>query len=168
MASPNSDPVEAISHAVAGLTPLEGERDQLRITYAGAWDGPLFFTVSFDDAAGEISVVDPGDEFKPLVMAALTGAEAEVAPSRQESRAALGAGALAAVRPLFDQAWSLGQGEPRGTDGYWITADLYSPGRGTHQGRDWCPPASDLLGRLARLVLELATEADPSLELKLD
>jgi hypothetical protein len=166
--TPPTDPMEAIISTVANIHPLAGEREQLRVTYSGTWDGPLFITITLPHPAateaGEVVVVDPGEQFRPLVMAALSGQPAALSPTLQETRAAVAGHLLSELRALAgDSVWSLADGELRGTDGHWITVEVFSPRRGRHVARDWCPYPESGVGRAAAVVLRAAAAGVPEL-----
>ena len=164
-----TDPMEAILSRVAGIHPLAGEREQLRVTYSGTWDGPLFITIALPHPtateAGEVAVVDPGDDFRPLVMAALSGQPASLSPTLEETRAPLAGHHIPELRALLagDAVWSLADGDLRGTDGHWITVEVFSPRRGRHVARDWCPYPDSKLGRAAAVILRAAAADVPEL-----
>lgn len=160
-----ADPFAEALGKIAGVEPLGGDREQLRVIYSGTWDGPLFITVSASAGGGDVAIVDPGDDFRPRVMSVLSGEPAAVSPTRREIRGEVTAEVLAELRGLLAGAslWQLADGELRGTDGHWITVEVFCPERGVHRARDWCPEPASSLGRAAAVALRAAAVIDPSL-----
>jgi hypothetical protein len=115
--------------------------------------------------AGEVVLADPGEQFRPLVMAALSGQPAARSPTLDETRGPLAGHSIAELRTLLagEPVWSLADGELRGNDGHWITVEVFSPRRGRHVARDWCPYPHSGVGRAAAVILRAAAAALPEL-----
>ncbi len=159
--SHRDDPVEII----AGLPRLGGPEPALRVLLSGTWEPPVYITAALPESSASITVIHPGQDLKEILSKVIIlGIDPYPSPSRRELRGPLAQpGLFRLTTHLTTTAWTLGDREIRGTDGYWLTIEVYDPTKGHHRATAWCPPADAPCVKIARDMMDAALPVDPTL-----